>query len=131
MLRCLLFVKLIIAGIIFPVSAVYAAGDTISGKVIGPGSNTCREFALTYEHSPGGHVHDDEPASAGLRTSDYIRWLQGYLSAYNLYQYAGEDITARTNMANILRFAYDWCSENPYADFISALPGIVEKIKPQ
>jgi hypothetical protein len=113
-----------------------AEGD---GGAVGLGSELCSVYMTTYEHN-GVPAHDDDNHSEEIHlieddaehyvTSDYITWLQGYLSGYNIHEFAGENIASKASVGGMLNFLYRRCSEHPDDAFYTVLPLLLERMNP-
>jgi hypothetical protein len=113
------------------VLAVDADGNT---HALGIGNSSCSTFMTTYEHNPNSvdddHEIGDEGAhhEAAYTSSEYIQWLQGYLTAYNHYKFDGENIAAKTRVGGMLNFLYQRCSETPENKFHTVMPALLERL---
>ena len=120
-----------------PLQSISAAeGEQQDAVGLGIGGETCSVFMATYEHNPDS-LHGDDDTNAenesvqNYTTSDYINWLQGYLSSYNIYQNDGINVTSRASMGGMLYFLYRRCSETPYAAFYTVMPALLERVRPE
>ena len=116
-----------------PLTSVSAAEVEGQGAGLGIGGETCSIFMTTYEHNPESSHGDDETYAAdeavdNYTTSDYINWLQGYLSAYNIYQNDDVNVASRASIGGMLYFLYRRCSEDPDAAFHTVMPALLERI---
>jgi hypothetical protein len=120
---------------VFP--SVAEQGD---GGALGLGSEPCRVFMSTYEHN-GVPAHDDDNHSDEIHqveeggdyyvTTDYIKWLQGYLSGYNIHEFEGKNVAERASVGGMLNFLYRRCSERPDDPFYTVLPLLLDRIHPE
>ena len=109
------------------------------GGGLGVGSEPCSVYMSTYEHN-GVPAHDDDNHSEDIHlveeggdhyvTTDYIKWLQGYLSAYNIHEFDGNNIAEKASVGGMLNFLYRRCSERPDDAFYTVLPLLLERLNP-
>ena len=109
------------------------------GGALGLGSEPCRVYMNTYEHNDTP-AHDDDNHSDEIHlvaaddehyaTTDYIKWLQGYLSGYSIHENGGENVASRASMGGMLNFLYRRCSERPDDPFYSVLPLLLDRLNP-
>ncbi|MGK0297355.1 MAG: hypothetical protein ACI9XC_000958 [Gammaproteobacteria bacterium] len=126
-------------GILFAVSILItnaiAAEDAEQDVALGIGGEDCSVFMNTYEHNPNSveddhDVGDEGPHHEATYTSlIYITWLQGYLSAYNLHENNGDDVSVRASIGGMLYFLYRRCSDSPDAAFHTVMPALIERLK--
>jgi hypothetical protein len=120
-----------------PLTPASAAEDERQGAGLGIGGEACSIYLTTYEHNPDSVDDDHDVGDEGVHheanytSSDYIHWLQGYLSAYQWHENYGKDVTIRVNMGGILNYLYRRCSENPDAAFYTMMPALLERLKPE
>ena len=136
-LRCCRALAIILLGLSLPLRSVGADNGDEQGAVLGIGSESCSVFMTTYEHNPDSvdedHHIGDEGAhfEASYTSADYINWIQGYLSAYNTYEYNNGNIASRASIGGMLNILYRRCSETPNAAFYTKLPALLERINPE
>ena len=112
-----------------------SADDGIEqSAILGVGGESCSVYMTTYEHNPGSLDDDHDAGDEGVHheashtSSDYIHWLQGYLTAYNKFEYNNENIASQPSVGGMLYFLYRRCSETPEAAFYTVLPALLERI---
>ena len=109
-------------------------GDEQQAAALGVGGESCSVYMTTYEHNPNSVDDDHEIGDEGVHheaaytSSDYIHWLQGYLSAYNQYENDGKEVSARASAGGMLYFLYRRCSETPEAAFHTMMPALLERL---
>ena len=102
---------------------------------LGLASESCSVFISTYEHNPASlddhhEAGDEGPHHKTEYTSvDYINWIEGYLSAYNLHQNAGINGAERASIGGMLNFLYRQCIETPEAPFYTVLPKLLHRLE--
>lgn len=107
----------------------------IEGPFLGIGNEPCSVFMSTYEHNPASlddHLEtgDEGPHHKTSYTSvDYINWVQGYLSGYNLHENDGVNIAENASNGGMLNFLYRRCTETPDASFSTVLPKLIERLE--
>lgn len=114
----------------------YAEGDgTDEEAFLGIGAEPCNIFISTYEHNPASLDDHHETGDEGphhktnYTSTDYINWIQGYLTAYNLHENAGINIANNASNGGMLNFLYRRCIESPDAPFYSVLPKLLERLE--
>jgi hypothetical protein len=116
-------------------SSVIAADTEGNTSALGIGNSNCSTFMTTYEHNPNSVDDDHEIGDEGVHheaaytSSEYIQWLQGYLSAYNHYKFDGENIAAKASIGGMLNFLYQRCSDTPDEKFHTIMPALLERIE--
>jgi hypothetical protein len=114
-----------------------AAEETGQGAMLGLGGEACSVFMSTYEHNPESLDDHHETGDEGphhkteYASSDYIHWLRGYLSGYNVHEFDGNNIAANASNGGMLYFLYRRCSETPDAPFHTVLPALLERLGKQ
>lgn len=112
-------------------------GDDLSLEeaFLGIGAEPCNVFISTYEHNPASlddhhETGDEGPHHKTEYTSiDYINWVQGYLSGYNLHNNSGENTAENASNGGMLNFLYRRCIETPDAAFYTVLPKLIERLE--
>ena len=136
-LRCYRALTIILLALSLPLRSVGADNGDEQDAVLGIGSESCSVFMTTYEHNPDSvdedHHVGDEGAhyEASYTSSDYIHWIQGYLSAYNIYEYNNGNIASRASIGGMLNILYRRCSDTPDAAFYTVMPALLERINPE
>ena len=102
---------------------------------LGVGAESCSIFMSTYEHNPASLDEHHETGDEGphhkteYTSTDYIIWVQGYLSGYNIHYNNGNNVADKASNGGILYFLYRRCSETPDAPFYSVLPALLERLE--
>ena len=102
---------------------------------LGIGASTCNDFMASYEHNPhsedADHVDTGEGGHRGpVHTSaEYIAWLQGYFSAYSLYENGGVDVTGGASVGAMLYPLYRWCGGRENEPFAAAMPDLIKRLR--
>ena len=116
-------------------SVIAEEPEVQGGTGSGVGAENCSVYMTTYEHNPASvdehHALGDEGVhhEASYTSSDYIHWLQGYLTAYDLYVDATGGPVSKASVGGMLYFIYRQCSKSPEAPFYSVLPALLDRIK--
>jgi len=131
-LNCLLLSVLLIL-----TTSVYAQGEDTPDEsaFLGIGAQQCHVFISTYEHNPASlddhtETGDEGPHHETEYTSlDYIHWVQGYLSGFNLHGNDSINVAQNASNGGMLNFLYRRCIETPDAPFYTVLPKLIERLE--
>jgi hypothetical protein len=92
-------------------------------NVLGPGTDTCKDFVDAAHPDDGG----DAPWT---RYNLYTAYATGYLTGYNEFVDGTVDIRGQRKMLEIMGMIETFCDEHPSADLHAGLVQVVEQLEP-
>ena len=109
---------IIIVAILLQANTVIAENNTETSLILyGVATRSCGQFLKSYE----------------LQNEDYgfyVAWLQGYLSAINLYSvHDRRDIGRATDVASMMLWLKNHCLQNPLNDFALSVLDLTNELK--
>ena len=87
-------------------------------------ANPDDEYVVIGQESCGKYLKSDK------QTKLYFKgWLNGFLSAYNQYQYSGINVAASVDSESIDIWLVKYCQENPLSSYYQASQSLIKELE--
>jgi hypothetical protein len=107
-----------ILGLVTSNSTAFATDET--GRYAWMGmNNSCGTFARGRDLARNG---------ASALEDQYVTWLSGYLTAYNVLRPHTYDITGGADVPSLMLWLENYCKTNPLANFVDATNALTQQL---
>jgi hypothetical protein len=85
---------------------------------------------MGMNNSCGTFVRGRDLARSGVSALEeqYVTWLSGYLTAYNVLQPQTFDVTRGTDIPSLMLWLENYCKRSPLSTFVDATIALTQKL---
>jgi hypothetical protein len=91
---------------------------TSTYQVLGPGGVSCGQYVETRRN----------PDAQPIALAD-VDWIEGYLTAYNEYNWPSGDLTRGTDSDGLTVWVDNYCAANPLDDLAKAARALTKELR--